>query len=152
MVEGQVDEMRTYLTSLAGNRLGSEQLDACSLDIEQQVEEEEVYGEDGTHHFAFYDVADKEVGTHSFSFDPIGETISNSTLIKVIDIKEGEHGEELQDWLWGGAEVEKETKLKSKKTIGQEEMDSDYIIQSSSPSFGPSVAVLVSLFAFFGLI
>ena len=144
-----MDEMRTYLTRLAGNRLGSEQLDACDLDIENQDDVEEVYGEDGTHHFAFYDVADKEVGTHSFTFDPIGETISNSTLIKVIDINEGEHGEELQDWLWGEAEVEKETKLKLKKAIKQEEMD--YSIQSRSPSFGPSVAFILSLRAVFGL-
>ena len=153
MVEGQVDEMRTYLTRLAGNRLGSEQLDACDLDIGNQEEEEEVYyGEDGTHHFSFYDVADKEVGTHSFSFHPIDETISNSSLIEVIDIREGEHAEELQDWLWGRAEVEKETKLKLKKAIKQEEIDPYYFIQSPSPSFGPSVAVLMSLLALFGLI
>merc|ERR1712181_165700 len=147
MVEGQVDEMRTYLTRLAGNRLGSEQLDACHLDIGNQEEMEELYGEDGTHHFAFYDVADKEVGTHSFTFDPIGKTISNSTPIEVIDIREGEHGEELQEWLWGGVEVEKETKLKLERAIiWQEEMDSDFSIQSGSPlSLGPSLAVIMVL-------
>merc|ERR1712192_344808 len=149
--EGQVDEMRTYLTRLAGNRLGSEQLDACDLDIGNQEEMEELYGEDGTHHFAFYDVADKEVGTHSFTFDPIGKTISNSTPIEVIDIREGEHGEELQEWLWGGVEVEKETKLKLERAIiWQEEMDSDFSIQSGSPlSLGPSLAVIMVLLAVF---
>ena len=142
-----MDEMRTYLTRLAGNRLGSEQLDACDLDIENQEDVEEVYGEDGTHHFAFYDVADKEVGTHSFTFEPMDETISNSTMVEVIDIRGGggEHGEELQDWVWGEAELEEATKLR--KAISQQEMDPVYSIQSGSPALGPSVVVLMSMLA-----
>ena len=136
-----MDEMRTYLTRLAGNRLGSEQLDACDLDIGNQEDVEEVYGEDGTHHFAFYDVADKEVGTHSFTFEQIEESVPNGTMIEVIDLREGgdgrlggprhgghgrhrEHGgrsklgeydEELQDKLWGKSEVEKGVKFTFKK-------------------------------------
>ena len=88
MVEGQVGEMRTYLARLAGNRLGSEQLDACDLGIGHQEEIDEVYGEDGTHHFVFLDVADKEVGTHSFTFEQMEESVSNGTMIEVIDLRE----------------------------------------------------------------
>ena len=144
MVEGQVDEMRTYLTRLAGNRLGSEQLDACDLDIRHEEEEiEDVYGEDGTHHFVFYDVADREVGTHSFTFESVDETVSNRTLTEVIDIRGGENGEELQDWLWGESELDE-------KEIEQEQMYRSaavYPIQSRSTSFSPCLAVLVMLLA-----
>ena len=144
MVEGQVDEMRTYLARLAGNRLGSEQLDACDLNIGHQKEIEEVYGEDGTHHFAFYDVADTEVGTHSFTFDPVDETISNRTMTEVIDIRGG-GGEELQDWLWGESELEETWK---KPTRGQEEMDPVFPnFQSSSTSLSSSLTVFLSLLA-----
>ena len=144
MVEGQVDEMRTYLARLAGNRLGSEQLDACDLNIGHQKEIEEVYGEDGTHHFAFYDVADTEVGTHSFTFDPVDETISNRTMTEVIDIRGG-GGEELQDWLWGESELEEKWK---KPTRGQEEMDPVFPnFQSSSTSLSSSLTVFLSLLA-----
>ena len=144
MVEGQVDEMRTYLARLAGNRLGSEQLDACDLNIGHQKEIEEVYGEDGTHHFVFYDVADKKVGTHSFTFDPVDETISNRTMTEVIDIRGG-GGEELQDWLWGESELEETWK---KPTRGQEEMDPVFPnFQSSSTSLSSSLTVFLSLLA-----
>ena len=144
MVEGQVDEMRTYLARLAGNRLGSEQLDACDLNIRHQEVMEEVNGEDGTHHFAFYDVADTEVGTHSFTFDPVDETISNRTMTEVIDIRGG-GGEELQDWLWGESELEETWK---KPTRGQEEMDPVFPnFQSSSTSLSSSLTVFLSLLA-----
>ena len=144
MVEGQVDEMRTYLARLAGNRLGSEQLDACDLNIGHQEEIEEVYGEDGTHHFAFYDVADTKVGTHSFTFEPVDETISNRTMTEVIDIRGG-GGEELQDWLWGESELEETWK---KPTRGQEEMDPVFPnFQSSSTSLSSSLTVFLSLLA-----
>ena len=144
MVEGQVDEMRTYLARLAGNRLGSEQLDACDLNIGHQKEIEEVYGEDGTHHFAFYDVADTKVGTHSFTFEPVDETISNRTMTEVIDIRGG-GGEELQDWLWGESELEETWK---KPTRGQEEMDPVFPnFQSSSTSLSSSLTVFLSLLA-----
>ena len=148
MVEGQVDEMRTYLARLAGNRLGSEQLDACDLNIRHQEVMEEVNGEDGTHHFAFYDVADTEVGTHSFTFDPVDETISNRTMTEVIDIRGG-GGEELQDWLWGESELEETWK---KPTRGQEEMDPVFPnFQSSSTSLSSSLTVFLSLLAARGM-
>lgn len=148
MVEGQVDEMRTYLARLAGNRLGSEQLDACDLNIGHQKEIEEVYGEDGTHHFAFYDVADTKVGTHSFTFEPVDETISNRTMTEVIDIRGG-GGEELQDWLWGESELEETWK---KPTRGQEEMDPVFPnFQSSSTSLSSSLTVFLSLLAARGM-
>ena len=148
MVEGQVDEMRTYLARLAGNRLGSEQLDACDLNIGHQEEIEEVYGEDGTHHFAFYDVADTKVGTHSFTFEPVDETISNRTMTEVIDIRGG-GGEELQDWLWGESELEETWK---KPTRGQEEMDPVFPnFQSSSTSLSSSLTVFLSLLAARGM-
>jgi len=148
MVEGQVDEMRTYLARLAGNRLGSEQLDACDLNIGHQEEIEEVYGEDGTHHFVFYDVADTKVGTHSFTFEPVDETISNRTMTEVIDIRGG-GGEELQDWLWGESELEETWK---KPTRGQEEMDPVFPnFQSSSTSLSSSLTVFLSLLAARGM-
>lgn len=148
MVEGQVDEMRTYLARLAGNRLGSEQLDACDLNIRHQELMEEVNGEDGTHHFAFYDVADTEVGTHSFTFEPVDETISNRTMTEVIDIRGG-GGEELQDWLWGESELEETWK---KPTRGQEEMDPVFPnFQSSSTSLSSSLTVFLSLLAARGM-
>ena len=37
----QVDEMKTYLTRLSGNRLGSEQLDNCDINIRQEEEQGE---------------------------------------------------------------------------------------------------------------
>ena len=149
MVEGQVDEMRTYLARLAGNRLGSEQLDACDLNIRHQEVMEEVNGEDGTHHFAFYDVTDTEVGTHSFTFDPVDETISNRTMTEVIDIRGGGGGEELQDWLWGESELEENWK---KPTRGQEEMDPVFPnFQSSSTSLSSSLTVFLSLLAARGM-
>lgn len=145
IVEGQVEEMRTYLARLAGNRLGSEQLDACEVDIRHQEEIQEVYGEDGTHHFVFYDVADKEIGTHSFTFEPMDETISNSTMVEVIDIRGG-GSEELQDWVWGEAELADEA-TKLKKAIRRQEMDPQYSIQSDSPDLNPSLVFLMSLLA-----
>ena len=57
MVERQVDEMESYLARLAGHRLGSERLDKCDLGVRRK----QGYGEDGTHHFVFYDVADKKI-------------------------------------------------------------------------------------------
>jgi len=147
MVEGQVGEMRTYLARLAGNRLGSEQLDACDLDIGHQEEIDEVYGEDGTHHFVFLDVADKEVGTHTFTFEPVDETMLNRTLTEVIDMRGGggEHGEELQDLLWGESELEENSKKST------EEMDPVFSIKSSSTSFSPCLSVFLPLLAARGL-
>ena len=129
--------MESYLARLAGNRLGSEGLDKCDLGVRRK----QGYGEDGTHHFVFYDVADKEVGTHSFTFEQMEESVSNGTMIEVIDLREGgdgrlggprrgghgRHGghgrrskladydEELQDKLWGESEVEKGVKFTFKK-------------------------------------
>ena len=137
MVERQVDEMESYLARLAGHRLGSERLDKCDLGVRRK----QGYGEDGTHHFVFYDVADKEVGTHSFTFEQMEESVSNGTMIEVIDLREGgdgrlsgprrgghgrhgghggrsklgEYDEELQDKLWGESEVEKGVKFTFKK-------------------------------------
>ena len=88
MVERQVDEMESYLARLAGHRLGSERLDKCDLGVRRK----QGYGEDGTHHFVFYDVADKEVGTHSFTFEQMEESVSNGTMIEVIDLREGGDG------------------------------------------------------------
>ena len=160
----QVDEMRTYLTRLSGNRLGSEQLDNCDIDIRQEEEQGEekeenekrgeLYGQDSIHHFKFYDVADREVGTHTFNFEPMGETISNGTLVEVIDIREEDDmevavdtGEDLQDWSWGDAEMRKVTKKKTKKVIGQEVADIVYSKQSGSEGFNQSSVVLVLLLA-----
>ena len=137
MVERQVDEMESYLARLAGHRLGSERLDKCDLGVRRK----QGYGEDGTHHFVFYDVADKEVGTHSFTFEQIEESVSNGTMIEVIDLRErgdgrlggprrgghGRHGghggrsrlaefdEEMQDWLKGDSQMEKGVKFTFEK-------------------------------------
>merc|ERR1712223_1310385 len=80
-------------------------------------------------------------GTHSFTFEQMEESVSNGTMIEVIDLREGgdgglggprrgghgrhrEHGgrsklggydEELQDKLWGESEVEKGVKFTFKK-------------------------------------
>ena len=155
----QVDEMKTYLTRLSGNRLGSEQLDNCDIDIRQEEEQGEenekrgeLYGQDGIHHFGFFDVADREVGTHTFNFEPMGETISNGTLVEVIDIREDmemavDTGEDLQDWSWGDAEMRKITKKKTKKVIGQEVADIVHSKQSGSEGFNQSSVVLVLLLA-----
>ena len=80
--------MESYLARLAGHRLGSERLDKCDLGVRRK----QGYGEDGTHHFVFYDVADKEVGTHSFTFEQMEESVSNGTMIEVIDLREGGDG------------------------------------------------------------
>ena len=129
-----MDEMESYLARLAGHRLGSERLDKCDLGVRRK----QGYGEDGTHHFVFYDVADKEVGTHSFTFEQMEESVSNGTMIEVIDLREGgdgrlggprrgghgrhrEHGgrsklgEYDEDKLWGKSEVEKGVKFTFKK-------------------------------------
>ena len=155
----QVDEMKTYLTRLSGNRLGSEQLDNCDIDIRQEEEQGEenekrgeLYGQDSIHHFKFYDVADREVGTHTFNFEPMGEKISNGTLVEVIDIREDmemavDTGEDFQDWSWGDAEMRKVTRMKTKKVIGQEVADIVYSKQSGSEGFNQSSVVLVLLLA-----
>ena len=83
-----MDEMKSYLARLTGHRLGSEGLDKCDLGVRRK----QGYGEDGTHHFVFYDVADKEVGTHSFTFEQMEESVSNGTMIEVIDLREREDG------------------------------------------------------------
>ena len=129
--------MESYLARLAGHRLGSERLDKCDLGVRRK----QGYGEDGTHHFVFYDVADKEVGTHSFTFEQMEESVSNGTMIEVIDLRErgdgrlggprrgghGRHGghggrsrlaefdEEMQDWLKGDSQMEKGVKFTFEK-------------------------------------
>ena len=150
--------MESYLARLAGNRLGSEGLDKCDLGVRRK----QGYGEDGTHHFVFYDVADKEVGTHSFTFEQMEESVSNGTMIEVIDLREGgdgrlggprrgghgRHGghgrrskladydEELQDKLWGESEVEKGVKFTFKKNafVGEQKYQPLPLFPSQSQS------------------